>query len=372
MAQIDTLHVAGAGPAGLAAAIALAQAGRHVVVHEAQRVVGYRFQRDLQGIENWTTAQDALQWLRDLGLATAFTFLPCAEGIAFDARGRAYPVRSASPIFYLVERGPRAGSFDHALLEQALALGVEVRFNSRVRRLDGPGVFATGPRAADAVAVGYHFETRLRDGFWIVLDDRLAPGGYAYLLVMDGRGTVKTCMFSGFTAMSHYVERTVDRFRRLTGFQMSNARFHAGVGNLCIPAGAVSAAGHPIAGEQAGFQDFFGGFGMRLAVASGVMAARCLLAGVSYEERWRCELEPSLQATLVSRAIYSMLGNSGYRLMLAYQLRRDARDFLHALYRPSRLKRWLLPLASLRYHSRREVLERQVIGTEGVDVRTAD
>jgi len=49
------IEIAGAGPAGLTAAITLAQAGRKVVVHEAYKEVGHRFSRDFQGLENWTT-----------------------------------------------------------------------------------------------------------------------------------------------------------------------------------------------------------------------------------------------------------------------------------------------------------------------------
>jgi flavin-dependent dehydrogenase len=356
MAEHDRVQVAGAGPAGLAAAITLARAGRRVVVHEAHSTVGYRFQRDLQGIENWTGTQDALQSLRELGVTTRFGTLPCLEGTAFDAWGRAYRVSSAAPIFYLVERGRRAGSFDHALLEPARELGVEVRFNSRLRRIDGMGVYATGPKVADAIAAGYHFDTDMRDGFWIVLDDALAPGGYAYLLVMAGRGTVKTCLFSRFRDTAAYVANTVHAFRRLTGFTMRNARFHAGAGNLCIPP-CAQIDGHPITGEQAGFQDFLGGFGMRIAIASGVLAARCLLAGESYDERWRRELGPTLRATLVSRALYGLVANRGYRLLLAHLARHDARDFLNMLYRPSLMKWFLLPFASARYQSRREVIQ---------------
>jgi flavin-dependent dehydrogenase len=48
----EVIQIAGAGPAGLAAAIMLARAGRDVVVHEARREVGFRFGRDLQGLEN--------------------------------------------------------------------------------------------------------------------------------------------------------------------------------------------------------------------------------------------------------------------------------------------------------------------------------
>jgi len=53
-------EIAGAGPAGLTAAIVLAQAGKRVIVHEAKASVGNRFGGDFQGLENWTTHDDVL------------------------------------------------------------------------------------------------------------------------------------------------------------------------------------------------------------------------------------------------------------------------------------------------------------------------
>lgn len=49
--RVEPIQIAGAGPAGLAAAITLARAGRQVVVHELQSDVGHRFKRDFQGLE---------------------------------------------------------------------------------------------------------------------------------------------------------------------------------------------------------------------------------------------------------------------------------------------------------------------------------
>jgi len=349
----DTVQVVGAGPAGLAAAITLARAGRRVLVHEAQRVVGHRFQGDFQGLENWSTERDVLTELRELGIATDFSALPCDRGTAYDAWDRPYPMRSAAPLFYMVERGPGEGSLDTALLSQALSLGVEVRFGSRVERLEGEGILAVGPKAADAIAVGYHFDTDMPDGFWVVLDEHIAPGGYAYVLVMGGRGTVKSCMFRGFKEERKYVERTVERFHRLVGLRMRNGRFHGGVGNFRVPATAISGT-HPVIGEQAGFQDALAGFGMRYAIASGVLAARSLIGGAPYEAVWRERLKPAVESSVVNRAIYSLLGNRGYRWLLRSQAwGGDTGRFLRWLYRPGRLRRALLPWARRRYASAR-------------------
>ncbi|MFZ5590000.1 MAG: NAD(P)/FAD-dependent oxidoreductase [Pseudomonadota bacterium] len=353
IARDEVIEIAGAGPAGLAAAIALVRAGRHVVVHEAQREVGYRFQGDLQGLENWTSKEDVLDMLHRLGITTDFAKLPCREGAVFDARGKRYALHSQAPLFYMVERGPGPGSLDTALLAQARALGVEVRLGSRLDRLEGPGMLAVGPRAADGIAVGYHFDTPMRDGFWAICDDEIAPKGYGYLLVMRGRGTVKSCMTRGFKQEQLYVRRTVEAFERLVGLTMENPAPHGGVLNARVPQSALSGR-HPVAGEQAGFQDALWGFGMRYAILSGVLAARCLLEGADYDAAWRRELRPWLRASVVNRALYDSLGNAGYAWVLRRQERSgDARRFLHWLYHPGWIKRALLPWARARYESRR-------------------
>mgnify|MGYP005848935249 CR=1 FL=1 len=350
----DVLQVVGAGPAGLAAAITLARAGRRVVVHEAHQEVGHRFGADLQGLENWSTNGDVLAELQAAGITTAFEKLACSRGTAFDAWGRRHELRSAKPLFYLVERGPRRGSLDSALLEQALALGVEVRFGNRKTSIEGPGVLAVGPKAADAIAVGYHFETGMPDGFWLILDEQVAPQGYGYLLVMRGRGTVKSCMFTGFKQERVYVERTVDRFRRLLELEMRDPRPHGGAGNFRLPATAVS-GGRPIAGEQAGFQDAFAGFGMRYAIFSGVLSAHALLGAVQYDPAWRSAIKPTIETSIVNRALYTLIGNRGYRWLLRSQAwSGDTRRFLRWLYGPGFARRALLPWAHRRYRSRRD------------------
>lgn len=350
----EAIEVVGAGPAGLAAAITLARGGRRVVVHEAHPDVGHRFRADLQGLENWSTTRDVKDVLREAGITTAFEAIAFTRGTGFDAWDGRHAIRSTAPLFYLVERGPRSGSLDRALLDQALALGVEVRFRSRKERIEGPGVLAVGPKAADAIAVGYHFETDAPDGYWLVLDERVAPLGYAYLLVMRGRGTVKTCMFAGFKDERKYVEGTLERFRRLVGLAMRNPQFHGGVGNFRVPASALSGP-HPVAGEQAGFQDAFAGFGMRYAILSGVLAARSILDGASYDERWQPVLRPAIETSIVNRAVFSMLSNAGCRWLLRSQAwSGDARRFLRRLYAPARLRRLLLPWAQRRFRSQRE------------------
>jgi len=349
-----SVEIAGAGPAGLTAAIKLAQAGRRVVVHEMQKEVGHRFAGDFQGLENWSSRENVLTLLQESGLSTDFTAKPCRNGTIFDPDGKPYEIRSDEPLFYLVERGPGPGSLDSALLKQAQSLGVEVRLNSRLRHIGGDGILAAGPRAADAIAVGYHFETDMEDGYWAICDNELAPQGYAYLLVMNGRGTVKSCMFSSFKQEKVYVQRTVEAFQRLVGLDMRNPVPHGGSGNFRIPRSAYNGP-HPLVGEQAGFQDTLWGFGMRLAISSGALAAQSLLSGENYDTLWQRDLKPQMETSVINRVLYSMMSNRGYRWFLGQLVsRKNLRESLRWQYQSSLPKSLLMPWAKRRYESLRK------------------
>lgn len=340
----STYQIAGAGPAGLAAAITLAAHGRRVVVHEMREKVGYRFRDDFQGLENWTTEEDVLESFRELGITTDFRRTPCYSVTAFDAWRKSYEIKSSVPLLYMVERGSSAGSFDIALLEQARSCGVEVRFGSRIDSLNGPGVYAEGPGMANILADGYHFKTSMPDGFRFILDSNLAPRGYAYLLIINGRGNVKSCMPAGFRHKKEYVKRTVEAFKKLAGMEMIDPKPHGGVGSARMVGSALDGI-HPIAGEQAGFQDHIWGFGMRMAVISGVLAARSLLDGANYDGLWKRELGGFMSTSAFNRFCFCMFGNRGYRRFLRrFSASTDVRSFLHGYCRPSPIKSLIAPL----------------------------
>jgi flavin-dependent dehydrogenase len=351
------IHIVGAGPAGLAAALTIARAGGRAVVHEQRADVGGRFQGDLQGIENWTTAGDVLEELASVtGADLTGMARPVREGVFFDPAGSEYRYRSPEPIFYLVRRGTGPGTLDDALKAEALAAGVEIRFREPWTHLSAGGIVAGGPRAADVIAVGYVFETDRPDGVYGVLSDQLAPKGYAYLLICAGRGTVATCLFGDFAREAEYLDRTVAFFRERAGLQMRQAVRFGGAGNILLP--RTARQGRILfAGEAAGFQDALWGFGIRIGMVSGHLAARALLDCVPehYDHAWRRRLGGLLRASLVNRYAFSRMGDAGYgRLMRSIAAMADARQWLRRHYSPTLWKRFAFPLVRWLVLSRRE------------------
>ncbi|MGH9318015.1 MAG: NAD(P)/FAD-dependent oxidoreductase [Thermoanaerobaculia bacterium] len=349
------VRIIGAGPAGLAAALTVVRAGGRAIVHEQRPDVGGRFHGDLQGIENWTTAGDVLEELEKIGVAPTFDARPFREAVFFDPKGREFRFASREPLFYLVRRGPGPGTLDSALKAQALSAGVEIRFREPLARLPEGGIVAGGPRAADAIAVGYVFETDSADGALAVLSDRLAPKGYAYLLLCGGRGTVATCLFDDFHNERLYLERAVDFFRERAGLAMRNAVRFGGAGNALVPQTARQGS-ILFAGEAAGFQDALWGFGIRIGMLSGHLAARSLLerSPESYDRQWRARLGRQLRTSLVNRYAFARMGDRGYARLLRSMARKgDARKWLSRHYAPSLAKLLLLPLAHPWARSRR-------------------
>lgn len=341
------LEVVGAGPAGLAAAITAARAGLDVVVHERARTMGSRFHGDFQGLENWTTDGDVLEELETLGIEPSFEHAALYELVTFGPDGTEHELRSDTPLCYLVRRGSDAGTLDTALLAQAREAGVEVRFDDPIHHLPDGGVVTHGPRAADAVAVGWTFRTDLPDGAYGALGEEIAPRGYAYLLVSKGRATLAVCLFADFQRKDHYLQRARDLFQRRVGFRMDDARRFGGAGAMRLPGSAVR-GGNLFAGEAAGFQDPLWGFGMRYALLSGHLAARAWIDGApeAYDRLWRRRLEGLMRTGAVNRLFFELGGDRGYRALLRSASRaRDPRAWLKNRYRPSWLSALLFPLA---------------------------
>jgi len=352
------VEIVGAGPAGLAAALSVARSGGRAIVSERRTEVGTRFHGDFQGLENWTTEGDVLEELAGLGIEPTFEHTAFRECVFYDPEGREHVYRSAKPLWYLVRRGSFPGTLDHALKEQALSAGAEIRLGVARTHLPEGGIVAHGPHRADAIAVGYVFETDRADVALGAVSDTLAPKGYAYLLIARGRGTVATCLFEDFHNEKTYLERTVEFFRRKAGLEMKEPRPFGGYGNVF--SAAEPRKGRLLyVGEGAGFQDALFGFGMRFALLSGHLAARAWVEGSpgAYDRLWRSRFGGLLKQAVVNRYFYEKLGDRGYAAFLSGVDRApDGRDWLHRYYAPRGLKLLLHPLARRRLARKPELI----------------
>lgn len=345
----ESIEISGAGPAGLAAALAVVRSGGNACVYERRDDVGKRFHGDFQGLENWTTDIDVLEELASMGIESGFEHTPFYEVTCFSPDGVPREFRSTQPLFYLIRRGSEAGCLDTSLKQQALDAGVEIRFGEKLHRLPSGGIVTQGPRRADAIAAGYLFDTDMADGAYAAISDRLAPKGYAYLLVCNGRGTLASCLFDDFHNERRYLERCVEFFSDRLDVRMNNPRRFGGGGNFSLP--RTARKGNILyAGESAGFQDPLFGFGIRWALISGVEAGRALAGGdpARYERVWKKRLRAFHQTAATNRWFYERLGDRGYATALRkYSQENDARAWMKRAYAPSLWKKaWYHLMAS--------------------------
>ncbi len=351
------VEIAGAGPAGLAAAITMAHAGIRVSVHERNRQVGQRFHGDFQGLENWTLEEDVLDELARIGITPDFPCTPFAEAVLFDPDGKEYPIKADRPLFYLLRRGTGTDSLDTALLRQAREAGVALHFDSDHPHMPAGGIAAVGPHQADAIAVGYNFKTDRADGVYTLLGNRYAPGGYSYLLIAGGSGTLASCMFRDFHDEATYLERSLDFFASRVGLKMREPRRFGGSGNF-FTSPTARRGGILYVGEAAGFQDPFAGFGMRHALLTGHLAGQAFASGrpTDYDPSWRKRLLGQMQAGFVNRFLYESLGDTASRhLARRSAASGDVHAWLRRHYHPTWMTPLLLPLArySRRQHKAR-------------------
>ncbi|MEJ2184678.1 MAG: FAD-dependent oxidoreductase [Gemmatimonadota bacterium] len=343
----DHVSIVGAGPSGLAAAIALARRDMRVTVYERHRQVGARFHGDFQGLENWTAEQDVLEWLADLGIEQDFPHRPVHEITLVGPDLRPEPVRGKRPLLYVVERGPQAGSLDRALRAQAEGLGVPIRFGEAVQpeRLPGPVIVATGPRGTQAVVAGVLAETSHADQVVVIAKDALAPKCYAYCIIWNGRATLATALATDFPRAWSCFQRARQAFAQIGLTDFHNERRFGGRANIVL--GRAFQEGPQLyVGEAAGLQDYFLGFGLRYAIGSANLAVEALADGGSYPERVRRELSGPFHAGFVNRMLYNRLGDPGYRWLFRWLARApDPGARARALYSFTPFHRMLWPVA---------------------------
>jgi len=339
-----TVRIAGAGPAGLCAGLLLARQGLAVELREKRPRVGTRFSGAIHGIENWSTREPFTERLAAWGVELGSTLRPCHELVLCDESSRR-SIRSEQPLFYLVRRGADEGTLEGALLRLARDAGVDVRLGSTFG--DGPvDLDATGPvRARRAcVEAGIHFDTRSPDVAAALVSRRETPAGYAYLLVRDGIGSLCAVRFDGRSVTPEQLAACRRLLCRHVPVDICAPRPGAGYGSFSL-LGALGRGGCWALGEAAGLQDLLWGFGIRRALESAALAARCWLAGEDYPRAARRALALPDRAMVVNRYVWDKTAARGLRIY-AHLLCRggDVRAALLGATRERALHRILYPL----------------------------
>ncbi|MFQ5597224.1 MAG: NAD(P)/FAD-dependent oxidoreductase [Nitrospiria bacterium] len=335
------IKIAGAGPAGLAAAIHLAKRGYPVEIFEARETVGGRFIGDFQVIENASRSEDVCDLLKRIGISSRFFFKPLYRATFYDAQLRPTPVKSHSPYGYFIRRGPGDGTLDSGLLAQAIEAGATVSFGKRIKA-EQADIVATGPAVADGLAKEMTFRTALPDTISVLFDMNVSPGGYSYLFVLEGEGTFGCAITRDFDHIDVYFQKALDRFRRIAPFSTQSEKIAYSFMNFCIkPSAAIE--NRLYVGEAAGFQDYLFGLGIRYALLTGFAAAESLIRKEDYDRLWKQEIGLGQETSLVNRSLYELGGNMGLNTFIRQAGRDDLQGYLNKWHRPNGWKKRLLP-----------------------------
>ena len=359
------VHILGAGLSGLAAATYLAKAGREVHVHEIRSDSGARFDGDFQGIENWTSDSDFFDEMLD------WDFDPEQfKSDAFDVIDLVHPddeitqPRTSGVAFRVVERGTAEHCIDQGFKRMALDAGAEIHYGTR-KEPEDCHIVAAGPKETSAVAYGEIFRTDHPNHVTFQLNDKLAPGAYSYLIIIDGIGLISTCLWRQQKKTSRYLNETIAWYEQHYDLNRRPIKRVGGKGDFGLPTRYIH-EGRYYVGEAGGLQDCMWGFGMRYAITSGVLAAKSILGECDYEVEVRGRLLPLVRTSAINRFLMNRVGDRGFKMVANHWMRDqekkgDGMAFMRWLYNPGLGRRVLWPLVRLGMLRRKQLKDGRMV-----------
>lgn len=311
-----TVKISGAGIAGLTAAINLAKNNFNVIIYEKGEDVGSRFNEDFQGLENWSTGEDIIDILNNINIKANFLYKAFKEVDLINDVMEKYKIVAPSNRIgvYMVQRGTSSKCLDQCLKNQALDVGVDIRFNrcAEEREVD---IVATGPKFSSGIVYGIKGDVDCDDTATIMLDDNSAPKGYVYMIVIGGRMTLASVIMENFNNAKNYFDQSLRKIEKIYKINIINAKPFGGIGNFFLLK-SYKENGRLLVGERAGLQDYLFGFGMRYAFLSGYLAAQSIIQSRDYDFLIKKELFDIMKSSLINRYFYEKLSNRGYRILI--------------------------------------------------------
>ena len=347
----DRIDILGAGLSGLAAATILAKAGKEVHVHEIRKDSGARFDGDFQGIENWTSEIDFFDEMKSWGLdpdefkSNSFDIIDLIHPDDVITN----PVTNGTA-FRVVERGTDEHCIDQGFKRMAISAGAKIHYQTRVKPEDCD-IIAAGPKDSSALAFGEIFHTDHPNHVSFQLNDKLAPGAYSYLIIIDGIGLICTCLWRKQKKSGRYLNETIAWYESHYELNRIPIKRVGGKGDFSLPQKYTH--GNKIyVGEAGGLQDFMWGFGMRYAITSGVLAAQSILDECDYETEVRKRLVPLIKTSAINRFLMNRVGDRGFKFVANYWMRDQRKNgdglrFMKWVYQPGIFRKSLWPVVKI-------------------------
>ncbi len=310
------IRIAGAGLAGLAAAVILGEGGREVEVFEKKAHLLPSSGAHTEGVRNYRS-MDALEELAATGLRLS-PFSTVQHTIRVSP---SYRNELLGPAHYLFLRGVEPSTVDQVLYRQARVAGVQFHFGTALA--DGEAdIVATGPPKdrTSILGAGYTFSARgsrfARDSAYALFDNNVAPAGYLALTPGAEYHSVYSVSWKEFRydALLARLQHALDLpwIRDLLVTSERVGRIHGRAYFTEDPISGAEQGGTLFVGEAGGFQDAVAGFGFRYAVMTGALAARSILTGMDYRELLRAAFGTEFQDAYAFRDQWNQATNADY------------------------------------------------------------
>ncbi|MBS73570.1 MAG: hypothetical protein CMA91_04895 [Euryarchaeota archaeon] len=339
MSEVGPVKIMGAGLSGLAAATVLAKAGVEVHVHDSREDSGKRFDGDFQALENWSMDVDFFDQLESWGFdANEFKYTEFKEVDLIHPDDEISKTYSPKVAYRIVERGTSEHTIDQGFKRMAMAAGATLHYKSKVKEEDCH-IIACGPKGTSAVAYGEIFKTSHPDHIAFQLNDKLAPGAYSYLIIIDGIGLICTCLWRKQRGTERFLNETIAWYQKhYPDIDMEPIKRVGGKGDFTINKRYFQDNRYYV-GESGGLQDFMWGFGMRMAVWSGYLAAQDILGNCNYEKEVRKQLMPYVRTSVANRFLMNRVGDKTFKFMCKSWMkdqkkRQDGLVWIGKLFRP--------------------------------------
>jgi flavin-dependent dehydrogenase len=138
----------------------------------------------------------------------------------------------------------------------------------------------------------------------------------------------------------------VEKFQTRVAFEMREPEYFAASIGLGLPTTAMR-DGKLYVGEAGNLQDVFAGFGVRMAITTGYLAAHSVIENESYDALWQARYAGAIQAAAANRWLQELFGNRVYPLLSRYLncFSNTGRSVLRRHYNANFYSRWLWQIA---------------------------
>ena len=300
------VRIAGGGIAGLSAAMFLQSNNISTVIYEKESKIGGSRHGDYEGLENWIFNDDIHSSFKDIGFEfNKIQSSPINSFFVHTSSEKPLRIQNKTPFFYLVSRGDNSNDIDHQLFRQCKKAGVEFKFGEAAPSYCD--IIATGTRKASAYIQGINFNTNLKNQVHLLLGKKFAPKGYAYLIIQNGSGTIATAFKKVKNSEEKYLENCIKYFKSMN-INFFKRKDFSSRGSFSMPVKALNSP--MIIGEAGGFQDYLFGFGMRMSMMSGMVAALKIKGEKSNAKSLYQCINKKRRLSFVNRILYERLNDS--------------------------------------------------------------